>query len=400
MASDDLPFLPYGRQSILEEEIDAVVEVLRGDWITQGPAIERFEARLCDVTGAAHAVAVSSGTAALHLACLALGAGPGVAAVTTPMTFAATANAVLYAGGKPLFADIDDRTFTLSPEAVVRLAEEHAGPEKIRGILPVHFAGLPADMEAFGSLARERGWFVIEDACHALGAEWRDAEGIWRKVGGGGSDAVVLSFHPVKHITTGEGGAVLTPHAEIAERVRELRHHGIVRDPARLKRHRAAWYHEIQHLGMNYRLTDMQAALGTVQLDRLGTFVDLRRKVAQRYTELLAGDGRITLQAQPSGTRSSWHLFPVKVPHRDRIFTRLREERIGVQVHYFPVHLHPYYQELGYREGLCPAAEALGEQILSLPMFPGLREADIERVADALRRALDEAGRAGTPPDR
>lgn len=400
MASDDLPFLPYGRQSILEEEIEAVVQVLRGDWITQGPAIERFEERLCEVTGAAHAVAVSSGTAALHLACLALGVGPKAAAITTPMTFAATANAVLYAGGKPLFADIDEQTFTLSPEALVRLAEEHSGPERIRGILPVHFAGLPADMEAFGNLARERGWFLLEDACHALGAQWRDAEGIWRKVGSGGSDAAVLSFHPVKHITTGEGGAVLTPHAEIAERVRELRHHGIVRDPARLTRHRAAWYHEIQQLGMNYRLTDMQAALGTVQLGRLEAFVAARRKVARRYTELLAEDDRITLQARPPGARSSWHLFPVKVPHRDRVFTRLREEKIGVQVHYLPVHLHPYYQQLGYREGLCPAAEALGEQILSLPMFPGLTEADIERVADTLRRVLDEVERAGASPPR
>ncbi len=386
-------FLPYGRQSLGEEEIEAAVRVLRGAWITQGPEIEAFEQALCELTGARHAVAVSSGTAALHLACLALGLGEGDAAITTPLTFAATSNAVLYCGARPLFADIRDDTWTLDPEAVTAVAE--AAGEKVRGLLPVHFAGLPADAERLVEVAHGRGWWVIEDGCHALGAQWRDGQGRWREVGDSPADATVLSFHPVKHITTGEGGAVLTGREDVARRVRELRHHGIVRDPAQLEGSGPGWYHEMQHLGFNYRITDIQCALGRVQLSRLPGFVERRRRLAALYRGHLAGDRRIRLQAEDPGARSSWHLLAVRVPHRDRVYDFLRTQRIGAQVHYPLVTSHPYYRRLGYAPELCPVAERHAAGTLSLPLYPDLGEAQVERVCETLVRALDAAEAAG-----
>ncbi len=386
-------FLPYGRQWLGEEEIEAVVAVLRGDWLTQGPAIERFERRLCEVTGARHAVAVSSGTAALHLAMLALGAGPGDLVAVPPLTFAASANAALYAGARPVFVDVHPGTWCLDPDRLRELLRDPPGEGRPRGVVPVHFAGLPAHAEEIAAIAREHGLFVLEDACHSLGAEWEDAAGRTHRVGDGTTaDATVLSFHPVKGITTGEGGAVLTPHAEIAERVRRLRHHGIERDPARFRfPSPGAFYHEMQELGFNYRITDIQCALGTVQLDRLEGFVERRRELAARYHRLLADDPRVTFQEIPPGCRSAWHLLAVEVPSRDRVFAALRERGIGCQVHYLPVHLHPYYRDLGYGPGLCPVAEGHSARTLTLPLFPAMADADVDRVVADLREVLDKA---------
>ena len=258
-------------------------------------------------------------------------------------------------------------------------------------MVPVHFAGLPADAGALAAIARSRGLVVIEDACHAIGAEWRDADGQWHRVGDGASaDATALSFHPVKHIATGEGGAVLTPHAEVAAAIRRLRHHGIERDPARMERNPGAWYHEMQALGYNYRITDIQCALGIVQSHKLARFVERRREVAGWYQELLASHPVIASQAIPDDARSSWHLFVVRVPHRDAVFERMRARGIGVQVHYIPVNQHPYYRGLGYAPGATPLAAAYAEQAISLPMYPGLERQDVERVVTTLASILGE----------
>ncbi|MDQ7088767.1 MAG: DegT/DnrJ/EryC1/StrS family aminotransferase, partial [Acidobacteriota bacterium] len=317
----------------------------------------------------------------------------GDAAITTPLTFAATSNAVLYCRARPLFADIRDDTWTLDPEAVTTVAE--AAGEKVRGLLPVHFAGLPADAERLVDLAHQRGWWVIEDACHALGARWRDGRGRWREVGDSPADATVLSFHPVKPITTGEGGAVLTGREDVARRVRELRHHGIVRDPAHLERRGPGWYHEMQHLGFNYRVTDIQCALGRVQLSRLPGFVERRRRLAALYRERLEGDRRIRLQAEVPEARSAWHLLAVRVPHRDRVYDLLRARRIGAQVHYPLVSSHPYYRRLGHTPESCPVAARHAAGTLSLPLYPDLTDAQVGRVCDALIHALDTAETAG-----
>lgn len=387
-------FLPYGRQNIGEEEIEAVVKVLHGDFITQGPEIEAFETRLCEETGAAHAVVVSSGTAALHLAMLAFGVGRNQHVITTPLTFAATSNAVLYAGGSPLFADIDPRSWCLSPESVSEMLDTHARRREIVGIVPVHFAGSPAHAREIRDLARSKDLFVIDDACHAIGASWQDEKAAWRRIGDGSlADATILSFHPVKHITSGEGGAVLTSDAEIARRIRALRHHGIVRDEAHLLNpNPAAWYHEMQELGYNYRITDIHCAIGRVQLEKLAGFVEARREIAACYMDALADESRIRCQWIPDDVRSSWHLFAVEVPERDRIFGALRAAGIGAQVHYPLVYQHPYYRQLGFEAGLCPRAEQHAAATLSLPMYPGLKAGDIERVIHALTTALDRTG--------
>jgi dTDP-4-amino-4,6-dideoxygalactose transaminase len=312
--------------------------------------------------------------------------------VTTPLTFAATANAVLYAGGKPVFADIAPDTWCLSPERAAEVLDGLEAEGRTVGLAPVHFAGLPAGVAAFREMARERGLFLVEDASHALGARWRDERGDWHGVGEGGADATTLSFHPVKHVTTAEGGAILTPHGEVARAARELRHHGIVRDPARMERPGPGWYHEMQSLGLNYRLTDVQCALGRVQLGRLDGFVDRRRALAERYRELLAGEPRVTPQAKSEDGDSSWHLFAVRVPRRDAVFEHMRGERIGVQVHYLPVYLHPFYRGLGFPAGLCPEAESVSADLLSLPLYPDLTDAEQDRVVDTLRRGLDRIG--------
>jgi UDP-4-amino-4,6-dideoxy-N-acetyl-beta-L-altrosamine transaminase len=391
-------FLPYSRQSIDEEEIRAVVEVLRSDRLTQGPLVEAFEAALARYCGARHAIAVSSGTAALHLALLACDLRAGDLVATTPLTFVATASCICHAGGAPRFVDVEPDTLNLDPSRLEALLAGEEG-SRVRGVVPVHFAGCPADVEQIASIARRRGLFVLEDASHALGARWRDAAGELRRVGAcSHSDLATVSFHPVKHITTAEGGAVLTNDAALAERIRALRSHGQLRDPVRLAQRDGAWSYEVHELGFNYRLTDLQCALGLVQLGKLDDWLERRAQLVKRYRKALAGDARIRWVTEPPGTQPAWHLFTIQVPRRAEVFQQLTDAGIGVQVHYLPVHLQPYFRErFGTAAGDHPCAEIYYEQALSLPLFPAMDDADVDRVVTALLRALSTRETEGSP---
>ncbi len=356
--------IPYSRQSIDDEDVAAVVAVLQGDWLTQGPAVDVFEAALTEVTEARHAVAFSNGTAALHAAVVAGGVRPGDRVATSPLTFVASANCARYAGADVELVDVDPGTLNMDLDQV---------PDEVDALVAVHFAGLPLDLSRMG----RRPGLVIEDAAHALGATTPEGP-VGNCVH---SDMCAFSFHPVKHITTGEGGAVTTNSAELAERLRRLRHHGIVRRPER-----GEWCYEVVELGWNYRLTDMQAALGTSQLTKLERFVSRRNELADRYRDLLA-DLPITLPpAAPPGRRHAYHLFPVRVPDRDRVIAELRSAGVGAQVHYIPIHHHPLYADL--RLGRLPAADRAFEQLLSLPLYPDLTETEQDHVVHVLRESL------------
>jgi perosamine synthetase len=371
--------LPYARQSIDAADIDAVGQALRGDWITQGPTLARFERALAARAGAAHAVAVSSGTAALHAACWAAGLGPGDEAITTPLTFAATVSAIVQAGARPVFADIDTATLNLDPDAVKR-----AATARTRAILPVDFAGLPCEYDRLQASAREHGWLVIADAAHSFGGA--DA----RRPVGSLADMTVLSFHPAKLITTGEGGAVLTDRDDLAERLRRARHHGIrYLDGAR------PWRYEIDVPGGNYRLTDFQAALGLSQLARLDAFWERRDRLARRYRERLAGSPFVELQAAPADRRHGWHLFLALLrlerltADRDTILDALRAENIGATFHYPLAYRHPFYRErFGCGPGLCPQADAVEPRLVTVPLFPSMTDGDQDDVLRALEKVF------------
>lgn len=375
-------FLPYGHQSIDESDIRAVVEVLRGDWLTMGPAVERFERAVADYVGAAHAVSFSSGTAALHGAMHAAGIGPGDAVLVPPLTFAATANAVLYCGARPLFVDISPETLCMDPVAARSVCE--GAKEYVRAIVPVSFAGYPVEIEAFRELAAERAAVLVEDACHALGGE-RGCRKVGRE-----TEMSVFSFHPVKHITTAEGGMVVTDLSELAKRLCRFRSHGIVKSPEDFVRpYDGPWDNDMLALGYNYRLSDVASALGESQMKRLDHFVARRRAIAKRYREALGGCEEILLPPDHPG--HAYHLFPVWVEpaRRKEVFVALRASGIGVQVHYVPLHLHTYYRErFGHFEGEFPKAEAFSAGALSLPLFPDMTEAHVDRVAESLRRAV------------
>ena len=375
--------LPYGRQEISDADVEAVVSVLRSELITQGPRVERFEAALAEYLGASHAVAFSSGTAALHGAAFAAGLGGGDELITTPITFAASANCALYMGAAPRFVDIDPHTWNLDTAAAAA-----AVGERTRAIVPVSYAGLPVDLEPLAPV-RDR-LTVIEDGCHALGGH---RAGV--RVGGrGGADMTAFSFHPVKSITTGEGGAVTTEDPEAARRLRLFRTHGITREGIAPGPADGDWYYEMQALGFNYRITDFQCALGLSQLERLDGWVARRNEVAARYRELLADEERVELPpTAPAGSLHGYHLFPIRLragaEARHAAFEALRAAGIGVQVHYIPVYRLPYYRDsLGYPQDACPNAERLYSGLISLPMFPALGQSDVERVVDELRRAL------------
>lgn len=373
-------FLPYARQTIDAADVRAVVEALGGDWITQGPAVARFEAALAARAGAAHAVVFASGTAALHAACWAAGLGPGVEAITTPLTFVATASAVAHQGARPRFADIDPATLTLDPDAVKR-----AATERTRVLLPVDYAGLPCDYDPLLGLARERGWTVIADAAHSFGGAYRG-----RPVGAL-ADMTMLSFHPAKLVTCGEGGAVLTDRADLAERLRRVRHHGIhYADRER------PWRYELDEPGHNFRLTDLQSALGASQLGKLDGFLAERTRLAERYRARLGGSPFLELPALPDDRRHAWHLFVVLLrPGRlaadqDTVLRALRAENIGVQLHYPLVTRHAFYRR--QRDGAdlpCPVAEAIEPRLVTLPLFPRMTDAD----QDDVLRALDKVCR-------
>ena len=377
--------LPYGRQEVDEADIQAVVEVLRGDWLTNGPTVARFEQAFAEVVGARYAVAFSSGTAALHGAADAAEIGPGDEVITSPLTFLASANCILYCGGRPVFADVDSETLNLDPAAV-----EAALTPQTKVILPIHFAGLPCDMEVIHAIARSRNLTVIEDAAHALGARIGD-----RPVGGL-SHLTTFSFHPVKHITTGEGGMVTTNEQALAERLRRFRNHGIDREVRqRQATTPAAWRQDMVSFGFNYRLSDIQSALGLSQLRRLDARLKRREEIAGRYHQAFAAMPEVTAAPTRRGTRHAWHIYPLRLNQerlrqdREAIFQALRAENIGVSVHYRPVHLHPYYRErLGTRPGQCPVAEAAFERLITLPLFPTMSDDDVADVVTALGKVI------------
>lgn len=378
--------IPYGRQSLDGDDMDAVLAVLRSDWLTQGPAVPRFESALAECCGAAHAVTVNSATAALHIACLALGVSPGDLVWTSPNTFVASANCARYCGAEVDFVDIEADTGNMSAAALAaRLADAARRGTLPKVVIPVHFSGQPCDMPAIAALAQTYGFKVIEDASHAVGASL-DGQRVgncrW-------SDITVFSFHPVKIVTTGEGGAALTNSPELARRMARLRSHGITRETDEMERpNPAPWYYEQVELGFNYRMTDIQAALGATQLAKLDEFIARRREIADFYDHALADLPGLALPARQPGACSSWHLYVVRTPRRDAVFARLRAAGIGVQVHYTPVHCQPYYRRLGFAPGQFPTAEAHGAEALTLPLFPALSGADQSRVVEAVRQAL------------
>jgi perosamine synthetase len=376
-------FLPYGRQWIDDEDIAAVVEVLKSDYLTTGPVIAQFEEKLKEVTGAQYAVALSNGTAALHAACFAAGIKEGDEVITSPMTFAATANAVLYCGGKPVFADICPDTYNINPEEIKRKITD-----KTKAIIPVHYTGQPCDMDEIMKIAEEYNLLVIEDGAHALGASYKG------KMIGNIGDMTTFSFHPVKPVTTGEGGAVTTNNKDFYEKLLLFRSHGITRDADKLLKDEGTWYYEQQILGYNYRMTDIQAALGCSQLNKLDYFLEKRREYAKLYNDAFKDCEGVIRPRQLPDTLSGWHLYVLQLdldkirPDRRVIFDELRIHNIGVNVHYIPVYYHPYYQKLGYQRGLCPEAEKLYERIISLPLFPKMTKEDIMYVIKCVKEII------------
>jgi UDP-4-amino-4,6-dideoxy-N-acetyl-beta-L-altrosamine transaminase len=372
--------LPYGHQWIDEEDVAAVKEVLLSDYLTTGPGVAAFETAFAEKVGARHAVAVSSGTAALHAALHAAGIEPGDEVITTPLTFAADANAVLYLGGRPVFADIDPETLLIDPSDVARRMTP-----RTKAIIAVDYAGQPADIEALRSLAERRGLVLVEDACHSLGAHHSG-----RPVGSLAA-LTAFSFHPVKHVTTGEGGMVTTDDDVLARRLRTFRNHGITTLPSE----RVTWEYEMVTLGFNYRLSDIHAVLGLSQLRRLDTFITRRREIAAVYDRALQGVRAIRRPQPAPGRDHVWHLYVIQLEldrlsaDRAAVLAALRAENIGVNVHYIPVYFHPYYRELGYERGSCPVAETAYERVLSLPIFPRMSPADVEDVLSALRKVIE-----------
>jgi len=382
--------IPYGRQDIVPADISAVVSVLQSDWLTQGPNVERFEENVAGYCGARHGVAVCNATSALHLACLALDVGPGDWVWTSPNTFVASANCGLYCGAQVDFVDIDPNTYNLSVEMLTRKLEHAKAEGKLpKVVIPVDFSGQSCDMREIAELSAQYGFKVIEDASHAIGADYLNG-----KVGDCRfADIAVFSFHPVKIITTGEGGIALTNDSELSRRIALLRSHGITRDSNFMQgESEGAWYYQQVALGFNYRMTDIQAALGISQLTRVNEFVNRRRYLAGRYDQVLSGLPVIT-PYQHSAGHSAWHLYVIQVAPknartRGEIFNSLRASGIHVNVHYIPVHLQPYYRRMGFKPGDCPNAEAYYGAAISLPLYYGLTENDQDYVVDQLRSAL------------
>ena len=384
-------YIPYGRQNITEADIDAVVQVLRSDWLTQGPMIEQFEKAIADYCGAKYAVAVSNATAALHLACLAIDLGPGDTLWTSPNTFVASANCARYCGVDVDFVDIETQTYNLSVRSLETKLEIAAKNGKLpKVILPVHFAGQSCEMEPIANLAKNYGVKVIEDASHALGGKYQN-----KPIGSCKfSEMAIFSFHPVKMITTGEGGMVVTNSPDLYQKLRQLRSHGITQDPNLfIEESAGAWYYEQQTLGFNYRLTDIQAALGISQLQRLDQFVNRRQMLADRYHEKLQGFPLDLPTVLPSN-QSSYHLYVVRLKleklsrSKAEIFADLRNQGIGVQTHYIPVHTQPYYQKLGFQWGQFPIVESYYQEALSLPIHYDLSNEEQDHIIQILKEVL------------
>jgi len=384
--------IPYGHQKIDRKDIEAVVRVLKSEWLTQGPKIREFEEALCGYTGAKYAVCASSGTAALHLACLASGLKQADEVITSPITFVASANCAVYCGARPVFADVDPKTANIKPGEILKKLTK-----KTRIVIPVDFAGLPCDLEEIYKIAHRNGLIVIEDAAHALGAKYKGTQvGSCRYC-----DMAVFSFHPVKSITTGEGGAVLTNNKGLYRDLLVFRNHGITKDPGSINKRMkdCSWYYEMQNLGFNYRITDIQAALGLSQLKKADFFIERRREIASVYDKAFGANEFFDIPTEANDRRSSYHLYPIRLKDRFRnrrkdIFLKMRNSGLGVQVHYIPVYLQPYYQGLGFKKGLCPNAESYYEREISIPIYPALKGADIKYVINTIFKIFKEVDRA------
>lgn len=373
--------IPYGKQTIEQDDIEAVVDVLQSDFLTTGPKIAEFEQTVANYVGAKYAVAISNGTSALHAACFAAGIRPGDEVITTPLTFAASANCVLYCGGTPVFADVDPKTYNIDPEDIRRKITD-----RTKAIIAVHLAGQPCDMDAIHSIAREHGLIVIEDGAHALGSVYKG-----KKVGSL-SDMTTFSFHPVKPITTGEGGMIATDNEDFYKKMVLFRSHGITRDDSIMTRNDGPWFYQQFDLGYNYRITDIQCALGCSQMKKLDRFLARRKEIVARYNEAFADCDNIITPYQLSDTESGWHLYIVQVKNCDRrqVFENMREKGIGVNVHYIPVYMHPYYQEHGYENVHCANAEEIYSHIISLPLYPRLTSEQQDYVIDTLKSLCEE----------
>jgi len=378
MPSSQQTYIPYGRQSVDEEDIAAVAEVLRSDWLTTGPKVPEFEEAVAKYCGARHGVAVSSGTAALHAAMYTIGIGPGDEVIVPTMTFVATANCVVYQGGRPVFADVEKDTLLIDPTDVASKITD-----KTRAIIAVDYAGQPCDYDALRAIADQHGLFLVADSCHALGAEYKG-----RKTGSL-ADLTVFSFHPVKHITTGEGGMIVTDYPALANKMRLFRNHGITTDH-RQRASEGTWRYEMVDLGYNYRLSDIQCALGISQLKKLPNWIKRRQEVAACYDQAFAGTNIRPLYKHDNRSHA-YHLYVVKVPKRNKVFTALRNSGIGVNVHYLPVHLHPYYRDnFNTGEGLCPISEETIHKVISLPMHQSLTWDDLKNITTLLVNYLHE----------
>lgn len=376
-------FIPYGNQCIDDNDIEAVTRVLRSDYLTTGPQINNFEEAITDYVGSKYAVAIANGTAALHAACYAAGIEEGDEVITTPMTFAATANAVLYCKGKPVFADIDPITYNIDPKDIERKITKNT-----KAIIPVHYTGQPCDMDSILEIARRYNLTVIEDGAHALGAKYKK-----RNIGTIG-DMTTFSFHPVKPITTGEGGCITTDDEELYERLKLFRTHGITKDFSfEQGDNLGSWYYEQTGLGFNYRMTDIQAALGANQLTKIDSFINRRREIASIYSNELKDLEGISIPKQLDNTSSGWHIYVLKLDpnklNRTRVFNQLKEKGLGVNVHYIPVYYHPYYQELGYKTGICKNAEELYDGLITIPLYPKMTDDDVWYVIDTIKQVIN-----------
>jgi len=377
-------FIPYGSQWIDEEDIEAVVKTLKSDYLTTGPKIDEFEEKFADYVDAKYAVAIANGTAALHAATFTAGIKEGDEVITTPITFAASANSVLYQNGTPVFADVDPDTYNIDPESI-----EEKITDKTKAIIPVHYTGQPCEMDKIMEIADKYNLTVIEDGAHAIGAEYKG-----QKIGSI-ADMTTFSFHPVKHITTGEGGMITTDSKELYDKLIKFRTHGITKGTNNyVNESHGPWYHEQQGLGYNYRITDIQCALGISQLEKIDKFLARRREIVKKYNKAFDDFEGIIIPEQLEDTNSAWHLYVIQLElekltaDRREIFKALRDKNLGVNVHYIPVYFHPYYQGLGYEKGICPNAEKLYERIITIPLYPKMTDEQVEEVIKRTKEVI------------